>query len=104
MADKKTTAEPGRMIMAEPTPFAQRYTYHTIEPLECTLRADFFHSVRDSLRAGDTIRIIETDPSRLVVKRYVDTMVIAGGRHPSGVLLHIEGGVVDVPAPKEPQS
>lgn len=89
-------AEPSRLVMSEAVPFAQRYTYHTIHPIEHVLRPDFFMPVRDQLRAGDTIRIVETDVARLMVKRYVDVMVIAGGRHPSGILLHVEHGVVEL--------
>jgi len=90
-------AQPDRLVMAEAVPFAQRYTYHTVHPIEDVLKPDFFLPVRDQLRAGDTIRIVETDTARQLVRRYVDVMVIAGGRHPSGVLLHVERGVVELP-------
>ncbi|MEQ9487480.1 MAG: hypothetical protein RIM72_00655 [Alphaproteobacteria bacterium] len=100
--DSADRAEPGRLVMAEAVPFALRYTYHTNQPIEQVLRPDFFLPVRDQLRAGDTIRIVETDTARHVVKRYIDVMVIAGGRHPTGVLLHVEHGLVEL-AETEPE-
>lgn len=99
-------ADPSQLVLAEATSFARRYTYPIAEPLSQVLRPDFFHPVRDRLAAGDTIRIVETDAARQIVRRYVDVLVISSGQSPAGLLLHVETGIVEPSvsetAPPEP--
>lgn len=54
-------ARPLDVCMSDTMPFAQRWCCKTTWPLGDVLNGDFFLNVRQSVRAGDTIRICRFD-------------------------------------------
>lgn len=69
-----------RLIMGEPVPFGQRYTYPTSHPIDAVKAAGYFRPARTRLRAGDTIRVVQlADPDYAAptnwVMGFVDLMV-----------------------------
>lgn len=53
------TFQASRLIMGEPVPFGQRYTYPTSHALEVVLEPRYFDPARARLRPGDTIRFVQ---------------------------------------------
>jgi predicted deacetylase len=54
-------ANPKDVCMSDSMPFAQRWTARTTWPLADVLNDDYFLNMRQTLRAGDTIRISRFD-------------------------------------------
>lgn len=53
------TFQAGRLILGEPVPFGQRFTYPTSHDLEVVKAPKYFDAARSRLRAGDTIRVVQ---------------------------------------------
>lgn len=97
------TFQPGRLILGEPVPFGQRYTYPTSHALEVVTAPKYFDAARSRLRAGDTIRVVQlanqdyAAPANWVMA-YVDLVVMEVSA--AGVKVAEERPAVSVPEPE----
>lgn len=96
------TFQPGRLIMAEPVPFGQRYTYPTSHDLGVVTAPRYFDAARSRLRAGDTIRVVQlanqdyAAPTNWVMA-FADLLVTEVSA--AGVKVAVERPAASVPEP-----
>ena len=76
MTDKRARAS--ALCMAEAVPFGQHFVYHGEDGPDVTLSPGYFETVRDFLRVGDVLRIVEVREGR--VRSVVGAIVIAPGK------------------------
>lgn len=94
--------ESGRLIMGEAVTFGQRYSYPTSHPLDVVMAPKYFDPARRTLRAGDTIRVVQLanhayETESNWVMAFVDLMVMEVS--PSGVKVAPERSAVSIPEP-----
>lgn len=99
MSDSTVRAKPGNLVMSEAVPHCQQWVYHCDHSIEDMLSEGYFRSVKDMLRTGDMLRLVQIADDR--VQRTVQLMIVAGGRSAGGVEFQVMGEIQNFPDPSE---
>lgn len=92
-------ARPLDVCMSDSMPFAQRWTCRTTWPLADVLNDEYFLNMRQTLRAGDTIRIsrfdrMDSNDRDTSLLETCEVIIISSGASATAVKLAVIGQVI----------